>query len=375
MGSRLYERVERYADFGVHRTGHATDRPTAEWVASELADAGLRILIDDVPFDQCVIDSALLCDGDPVEHLVVPYEWTGTLDTDQVTLRRFDAGFGGRANPLDEAIAELGEPPLPLLLTTGGADSALRGVNRRIHEGSGLPVVLAAGGEHDRLSRGSLRLRIDAHRRPGVTANVFAATERAANGEPALVLSTPLNGWFQCAGERGTGVAVLLDLVERFADHPLLVVATGGHELDYFGARHWEAQAAAGEGPERTLGVATWLGVVHIGASIAVEQHDAPPPRPLAATRVAMTSIPADRSAAMTTSLARANYQLASDADRWLGEAEVFSAFELPLLSFTGAGHDFHTPHDTPERATSPRGMQLAADAIADAVASFLDHI
>lgn len=374
MGNLLYDRVVRYADFGVHRTGGPNDRPTAEWIRDELASAGLLTRIEDVPFEHCAIESALVCDNQPVPHLVVPYEWTGSLSTSEVTVRQFDAGHGGRGDSLDDAISDLAQPGQPLVLATGDAAADLRGINRRVHAGSGVPVVLVAGREYDRLCDGQIHLSIDAARKPGLTTNVFAATATAAAGSPAVVLSTPLNGWFQCAGERGTGVAVLLDLVERFGDQPLLVVATGGHELDYFGARHWAAQALAGSCPSRDLGVSETHHVVHIGASIAVEEHGATPPRPLASTRVAMTSLPAATTGDMAQALDAANYRLASDVDSWLGEAEVFSEFGLPLLSFTGAGHDFHTPSDTPERSTSPHGLQTATDAIAEAIADFLRH-
>ena len=72
----------------------------------------------------------------------------------------------------------------------------------------------------------TVRLRLDAWTEPAII------NLEARNGLEAVLITTPLTGWFGCAGEQGTGVAVLLDLVERFADRPLLVLATGGHELD-----------------------------------------------------------------------------------------------------------------------------------------------
>jgi hypothetical protein len=40
-GSALYADVERYFDFGIHRTAYPGDLRTAEWVRDELAAAGL----------------------------------------------------------------------------------------------------------------------------------------------------------------------------------------------------------------------------------------------------------------------------------------------------------------------------------------------
>ena len=81
-----------------------------------------------------------------------------------------------------------------------------------------------------------VRLRLRAGLVPGRTANI-----EVGNGQPGrrLVLTTPLNGWFGAAGERGAGITVLRHVAERLADRPLTVVATGGHELGCLGAYAW----------------------------------------------------------------------------------------------------------------------------------------
>ena len=91
------------------------------------------------------------------------------------------------------------------------------------------------------------------------SASMRGSSRRSTNLRPQRLRAPaadhdPLTGWFGCAGERGTGVAVLLDLVERFADRPLLVLATGGHELDYLGVRQWVAARRAEHG-ERPVAV------------------------------------------------------------------------------------------------------------------------
>ena len=42
-GERLFERVERYADFGEHRTGGAADRATSRWLDDELSSFGFAV--------------------------------------------------------------------------------------------------------------------------------------------------------------------------------------------------------------------------------------------------------------------------------------------------------------------------------------------
>jgi len=235
-------------------------------------------------------------------------------------------------------------------------------VNRVPGRGSGFPTVLVAGRDHDRLAGAEIDLHIDARVAPGRSATVVARSRAAARTGAArpLLLTTPLTGWFRCAGERGTGIAVLLELVERLADRPVVVVATTGHELDHLGARQWLPTADLE--PDA---------VVHLGASIGVEEDAPDGTRRLAETRRAMTTLDEAEAAPIAEVLEAARLPLAASSDSWIGEAEVFSALGVPLLSISGAGVDFHTPGDLPERVTSPEAMRRVADAVVEAVHLF----
>ena len=69
----------------------------------------------------------------------------------------------------------------------------------------------------------------------------------------------------------------------------------------------------------------------------------------------------------MSEELAHVGLDLRCDSESWLGEAQSFCHLGIPLLSFTGAGRDFHCPEDTPERATTPRAMERVATAFEQA--------
>ena len=352
-GQALYELVERYWSFGIHRTGTDVDDATSAWVADELAARGILVEPEVVPFDRWDAAGTLTCDGEPVEHLAVPYEWTGSLDTTSLAvLESDDPHHGGRPEALAEPIAGARASGADaLIVPTVHPEGSLRAVNRNPEAGvSGFPVVLVAGRDADRLRDGSLRLVLDAATRPATTTNVIGRNQVA--GRP-LILTTPLTGWFGCAGERGTGVAVFLHLVDALADLPLLVNATGGHELTWFGARRWV---------EANTGIDA-AAVVHVGASVAVVEPGTGPDRPLISTRTARTSLPSPRAATMSEVLASVGLDLRPDSESWLGEAQSFCHLGIPLLSFTGAGRDFHCPEDTPARATTPRAMARVATA------------
>ncbi|MEM8706226.1 MAG: hypothetical protein AAGE98_07205 [Actinomycetota bacterium] len=358
-GAQLYEIVEAYERLGIHRAASDVDRATIDWVDALLESRGLTTTRIAAPFDRYATSSSLIADGVEIEHLPFFYEWIGSVDTTDVEVVLADAHAGGRDGDLDDTTNAAGRDAL--IVATEHPEGSLVAVNREARLRDGRPTVLVAGRDHDRLAAASrVHLQLDARIESAATTNLEARNGIA--GEPIL-LTTPLTGWFGCAGERGTGLAVLLDLVERFADLPLLVLATGGHELDYLGVRQWVASTT--EQPRA---------IVHVGASVAVDTPDDDGVRRLVATRLAMTDAGGDTAARIGAALEPAAFVYHSQTDRWIGESEVFCEMARPMLSFTGSGIDFHTPEDTASRVTSPASLELVATAIGDAVDALLDR-
>ena len=85
-GDELYALVEAYERLGIHRAGTQTDRATFDWYEQHLRALGLSTERSVVPFDRYVYESELTADGEPVEHLPLFYEWTGSVDTTDVAL-------------------------------------------------------------------------------------------------------------------------------------------------------------------------------------------------------------------------------------------------------------------------------------------------
>lgn len=97
---------------------------------------------------------------------------------------------------------------------------------------------------------------------------------RMDRGKPRwLVVSTPRSGWYDCAGERGPGVAIWLWLA-RWAsaavrDHNLAFVCNSGHEYEYLGAAE-----ALREIVPKPADTHFWL---HLGAGMAARDwHELP---------------------------------------------------------------------------------------------------
>src|SRR5260221_184837 len=98
-----------------------------------------------------------------------------------------------------------------------------------------VPVVLAAGRDEAALQAAAtagnpVTVRLEGRTVPGRGENVVG---RKAGRGKAVVVSTPKSGWFHCAGERGSGIAIWLGLARWLATTELNVVLLGasGHEF------------------------------------------------------------------------------------------------------------------------------------------------
>jgi len=354
-GQTLFGIVERYHGLGIHQSGTAVDIATARWLVTELETRGMSTSRQSVPFDRYAYESSLVADGEAVDHLPLFYEWVGEVETTDVDVRLVDTRGGGSVGLIDAAIAEAASSGRAAsLLATDHPNGSLVAVNRSTGLGSGHPVVLVAGRDHDRLAEAAeIRLRLQATTERAATTNVIARNSAAlGTDDQPLLFTTPLTGWVRAAGERGTGVAIFLEMIERFSDVPVLAVACGGHELDHLGVHHWlgtrDDEPAA---------------VVHLGASVAVDQAT-PDGRVLAPTRFGVTNAGGDKGDAMRAALTPGRLTVRTDTDQWVGESETLQLLDVPMLSIAGGGIDFHTHDDTPERATSPAALSLMADIV-----------
>jgi hypothetical protein len=213
--------------------------------------------------------------------------------------------------------------------------------------------VLAAGRDLGALEAGPLRLRLHARVEPGTSANVVATLGGAA--DDPFVVTTPLTGWFRCAGERGTGLAIALEVACRLAaEHPVLFVGTTGHEIGHLGARAFRRENA--ELRPRV--------VLHLGASVAAADVAPDGGLHLSPFRFAVACALRAREA-VEVALRPASLPLAAEsASEWPGEGEEWRATGSPVLSFTGGFSAFHAPDDLPERVTSPALLAVTCEAV-----------
>ncbi len=288
-GERLQADVAAYAAFGDQRTGSLASRKTLDWLEQRLRTAGFTTSRTPLPVTHHRIDQAALevgtlriADGVPLWPVV----WTPAAGL-RAPLRLLDKGPAGGsilvvrlpysvyASIYDPRYRELigrvraAQPAAAILITDHPTGEAVAlNVMEGRGEVAGFPMLVVgqrhAGALEAAASRGeSARLTLTGASTEATDFNLIA--ERGDQASPALIVSTPKNGWFTSGGERGPGIAMALGLADWIAaEHPQMpvrMVFTSHHELGGAGIR--SALADTRFAPER---VRAWI---HLGANIA----------------------------------------------------------------------------------------------------------
>ena len=389
-GDNLYSDVARYASFGSHRFGSPGDRATADWIAGELQAAGFAVEFQPVVLGrQYFVDRATAeADGATVE--ATPFWWPPE-DKSAFRLTAPVAREGDVAGrilwielPYDRgaylgpahraAIAQgVARGPAAILLTIGnpGDDRFAYNVTQEDAPWP-VPVMVVAGkdkGVFERAVASGSPVTLDVsgrYQRDVAGRNVVARL--GAGKGPAIVVSTPMTGWYACVCERGPGIANFLALARIVAAEKLpgdfIFVATAGHEIGHGGMELFLKQGAPP--PRDTL---AW---VHLGASNACYAWSAAPEGFTREDKVddALRFLVLSPSAAPlvheTFAAIKATRLVAEK--QAVGELRDVHAAGYPnFFGVAGLHRFFHTPADD-LRTTSPEILEPVARAFADAV-------
>jgi hypothetical protein len=394
-GAAMLDDVHAYDGFGEHRTATAADNATSDWLERKLSGAGLTTALQSFPAPlfapgTCQIEvggasisafpawPVIATPDAGVSALIVQRTATnlaGNIALVELPFRGAASwaapGFGdtvmAAARRGAAAVAVVTDGP------TGGV-IALNTVTGRFNWP--VPVVIVGGGDGVRLSQAAAsgaptRLVSVGSLTPGATAaNVIG--RRPGRGK-TLVVSTPTSGWFHCAGERGTGIAVFVALAQwlvRSSDADLLFLGLSGHELDGTGAAYFLRSGAPA--PEA---VRLWF---HIGANAAMQDLAVQAGAVVARARPApgrhVTVSPDFLAAASRAFSTEAGYAdpTALGPGGAVGDLAVFQAAGYGALAgLLGANPLFHTRLDRAEVATTPADLAAVAGASRDFLQSF----
>jgi hypothetical protein len=360
----LFDLVEEYSNFGDHRSGSTEQSLTSEWLAELLRDRGGTVEKVPIEFPRYVADWTVSIDGDRVDALPLFYEATGSVASNRPHRRPVFSptgsgplGVSGAAPANDDGV----EPGDLVVAATQNLLGLLAVSNRAPGPGGGVHVLQVAGHHGGALADGTaVRASIDARVEPSTCDNVIARFGNPESSDRLVVVTTPISGWFSCAGERGTGIAAAVELATRLAhETPVLFLGATGHELGGIGAASFRDRFA---GRVDTL--------IHVGANIGC---DWPASAELAAPDHSYLSArfagPTRLREPLTAAFAPTGHGLdMADRDRsaWFGEAADW--LDVPcLLSLLGQNPWFHSPTDRPEVSCTAARTALVTDALTEA--------
>ena len=230
---RIARIIGEYDAQGRHRTGTTVDHDSARWLAGLVSEMGVAASLE--PFELSRIDPSecyLEVGGERIPGL--PMFDGAFTDTD---------GVQGKLGPVGSP-AEIGVGGVSL---AGGEDEALTASRRSgVHQGlvavtvGGRPglmpsnaprflspygcPVLQVGSEaqaflNDQIERGSdARLVAAVTRSPAESSNVVGHIDGRDRSLPSLVVMTPRSGWWNCASERGGGLACWLEVMRAVSE-------------------------------------------------------------------------------------------------------------------------------------------------------------
>ncbi len=384
-GAALYKNVALYDSLGEHRTATAADQATSLWLMKRLADCGMTVSLQ--PFSSPLFEPRACRIGlagasipafpawpvveTPAGGLRAPLAPSDVASlAGKIAVVRLPYGRGGAwaaprfGDPVLSAVKRNAAAVLAVTEGPTGQVIALNAAPDRLNWP--VPVVIVGGGAADTLARaassGSMATLESTGTRTPLAQATNVVARRTGRGK-TIVVSTPKSGWFHCAGERGSGIAVFLALADwlvRNTQRDLVFVSTSGHELDEIGG----AQFLRTEAPSPQQ-VALWF---HIGANIAVQEVDIVGGQATGKGRAVATrnlTVGADLfSAAQRAFAGEAGYEQprALDAATAVGELAIYrNAGYEALAGLVGFGPLFHTPLDRADVATTPAILEPVA--------------
>jgi hypothetical protein len=360
MSQALYDMVCAYAELGVHRTGTDNDRATTTWFVDHVARAGAVVDIHSFSFSRYDADWSVEVGGETIRGLPLFYGPAGDFElTDlpfgQLDLCTFDEVAARRH--LDQQITDAkADGAKGLLVETRSSCGDVYAMNTHPDWTYNLPVMFVA----EETAGPRNRIQLSARLVPG-EADIVTARFGHSDKVPPLIITTPLSGWFTCAGERGTGIALSIMLARQLAEHiPVVLIGTSGHEFQYLGCHEHL----------KTASIDPASMVLHMGSSLATLPSGREGLNAIAHVTGDQFPVMAASLSSMGVDLNRPNDPLSPAC--WQGESECWAGYGCQMLSLAGVSPTFHTPGDTAAASTTPALLSETGNAILNAMKAMI---
>ena len=275
MEDRIANVISAFDAQGWHRTGTAVDAQSAEWFAGELARAGTQAAVETYRFRRLVPgESFLETGGHRFEGLPLfdstatgPEGVCGPIGNGDSDIRLYPASAGGHSPELEAA---RNARALGIIMPNGDGCAGLSPRNANdFRRPFGRPTVQVSGAALQSLqeaaaTRDPVRLGSTFDFEDTFASNVTGVVAGSDPTARPVCVMTPRSGWWNCASERGGGIACLLEIARAVAAagprRTVIFVGSTGHELG-----HWGLEEFLLRRPGLEQHAALWI---HFGASV-----------------------------------------------------------------------------------------------------------
>jgi len=286
---RLADAIEAYDAQGNHRTATPADNGSAEWLARQVQQSGCQPSLESFPLSRIdPLSCHLRVAGRRIEGVPL-FDGTftgaegvhGTLgplgsDADIVLVETEPFTLVEPRKELGGPVAEARRGPHKgVVILTRGSRPGLFLLNAPSFKAPfGPPALQISSAESEWLKarlkeRAEVSLVAQVERTSTQAINV---TARIAGSDPSLaplVITTPRSGWWECASERGGGLACWLEAIGTLAAaspaRDCLFAAFSGHEIGFLGIEAYLANR-----PDLLKRAHAWI---HLGANIGAPRQ------------------------------------------------------------------------------------------------------
>ena len=350
----LYNNFRKYCEVDDHRTGHPGQQATIQWLRQDLIAAGAKVALHSFRYSHYDVDCSLRSGKESIRCMPLYYssqQAQPALVNVLTSLINLEHGDAAAVEKIRQMLKTSNDDNSLLVVGTVCPNQSLYAINTTPDQTTKSPVLLVAQSDYQRIEPDSLTGHFLAVMNVRESHNVIAgfnfdpASAGPKNWQQTLAITTPISGWFECAGERGTGLAIALGLARQMAlSYKVALVLTTGHELGYCGGFAFAHQQAHPP-----------VAVIHIGSCVGAND----------AKLEINTNIPLhklDLSRAPTATVNQISRL--EGRESWVGESECWAHFQRPMISIAGQNADFHTPLDVMTTATSPRIINRIFDQV-----------
>jgi hypothetical protein len=278
----IAEIIEEYDSQGFHRTGTVVDRVSALWLVGRIQQLGLEAVLEKFPLSRVDPVQAYIQIGERRVEGVPMFDGTftdvsgvqgklGFLGTEaDIGLKQISPLSTDTAKDEEFQAARISGRYKAIIAITKGGQPGLTLVNApNFTSPFGVPVLQVsseeAGWLEEAAKQGKNAVLVAQVRRTDADAlNVTTIIKGRESNLAPLIVMTPRSGWWNCAAERGGGLACWLEVMTALSVNKpardLVFLASSGHELGGMGLKFFLAQR-----PNLVKTAKVWL---HFGANI-----------------------------------------------------------------------------------------------------------